>query len=237
MTASGRINSLWRYPVKSMRGEELEEAFVGFAGIYGDRLYAFKSSVSPKGLPFFTAREQTQMLRYQPRFRHPDNLVVDVVTPSGTVLAIDDPALIPMLVEGAGDVHQLTLIRSDQAMTDCHPISLFSIQTAQALGDELGIGIDKRRFRANIYLDLGAADGFVEDEFVGRTMRIGSEVVISILERDPRCKIITLDPETGESNPQILRSVAQSHEGKAGVYAAVQVEGVVRRGDEVTVLT
>ncbi len=263
MTASGTINSLWRYPVKSMRGEELEEAFVGFAGIYGDRLYAFKSSASPKGLPFFTAREQTQMLRYQPRFRHPDkaaqpanlaeaqsiepgvtplpagpeDLGVDVVTPSGTVLAIDDPALIPMLVEGAGDAPQLTLIRSDRAMTDCRPISLFSIQTAQELGDELGVGIDKRRFRANIYLDLGAADGFVEDEFVGRTMRVGSKVVISILERDPRCKMITLDPDTAESNPQILRPVAQGHEGKAGVYAAVLVEGVVRRGDEITVLT
>ena len=234
MTASGIIDSLWRYPVKSMRGEELDEAFVGFTGIYGDRLYAFRSSASPK-VQFLTARQQNQMLRYQPRFRQPDNL--DVVTPSGNVLAIDDPALIPMLAGGVGDEDQVTLIRSDRAMTDCHPISLFSIQTAQALGDELGIGIDKRRFRANIYLDLGTADGFFEDEFVGRTMRIGSEAVISILERDPRCKLITLDPDTAESNPQILRSVAQRHEGNAGVYAAVQVEGVVRRGDEVTVLT
>jgi hypothetical protein len=224
---------------------------------------AFKSPASPTGFPYFTAREQKEMLRYRPRFRHPEkaarptnlaeaerlapgvtpihasleDLVVDVETPSGEVLAIDDAALIRMLAEGMGDGHQLTLLRSERALTDCRPVSLFSLQTAQAIGGELGVPIDKRRFRANIYLDFGSANGFVEDGFVGRTMRLGSKVVISILERDPRCKMITLDPDTGESDPKILRPVAQGHEGKAGVYGAVLVEGTVRRGDEVEVVS
>ena len=51
MSVVGRVDSLWRYPVKSMRGEELEEAFVGFPGVYGDRSFAFRSSASPKGFP------------------------------------------------------------------------------------------------------------------------------------------------------------------------------------------
>ncbi len=51
MSLVGKVESLWRYPIKSMRGEELEEAFVGFSGVYGDRLYAFKSSAAPKGFP------------------------------------------------------------------------------------------------------------------------------------------------------------------------------------------
>ena len=72
MSTVGKIDSLWRYPVKSMRGEELDEAFAGFSGIYGDRLFAFKSSASPKGFPYFTAREQTKLLQYRPRFRYPD---------------------------------------------------------------------------------------------------------------------------------------------------------------------
>src|SRR5260370_33451375 len=72
MAVIGKVESLWRYPVKSMRGEELEEAFVGFAGVYGDRLFAFRSSARPKGFPFLTGREQEQMLLYRPRFRHPD---------------------------------------------------------------------------------------------------------------------------------------------------------------------
>ena len=58
MSIVGQVESLWRYPVKSMRGEELEEAFVGFSGVYGDRLFAFKSSACPKGFPYLTGREQ-----------------------------------------------------------------------------------------------------------------------------------------------------------------------------------
>ena len=72
MSIVGTVESLWRYPVKSMAGEEVEAAFLGFAGLYGDRLFAFKSEASPKGFPYLTAREQHEMLRYHPRFRHPD---------------------------------------------------------------------------------------------------------------------------------------------------------------------
>jgi len=60
------------YPIKSMRGQELDEAFVGFSGIYGDRIFAFRSSASPKGFPYLTAREQRKLLRCRPRFRYPD---------------------------------------------------------------------------------------------------------------------------------------------------------------------
>jgi uncharacterized protein YcbX len=73
MSLVGKVESLWRYPVKSMRGEELEEAFVGFSGVYGDRLFAFKSSAAPKGFPYLTGREQEEMLLYRPRFRHPES--------------------------------------------------------------------------------------------------------------------------------------------------------------------
>ena len=67
-------------------------------------------------------------------------------------------------------------------------------------------------------------------------MRIGGKVVVSILERDPRCAVITLDPETGESKPEFLRQVARAHNGMAGVYGAVLVEGTLRQGDAVELL-
>jgi uncharacterized protein len=72
MSIVGTVDSLWRYPVKSMRGEELEEAFVGFSGVYGDRYFAFRSSARPKGFPYLTGREQQRLLRYRPRFRNPE---------------------------------------------------------------------------------------------------------------------------------------------------------------------
>ncbi len=260
MSIVGKIDSLWRYPVKSMRGEELDEAFAGFSGIYGDRLFAFRSSASPKGFPYFTAREQRRLLQYSPRFRHPDKaalpinfteaekmganpisadpseLIIDVETPDRKKLAIDDPALMDMLRGDVDQKHQLTLMRSDRAMTDCRPVSIFSLQSARQLGEETGTPIDKRRFRANVYVDLTLAQGFAENEFVGKSLRIGPKVVVSVLERDARCVMITLDPDTGEKTPAILKKVAQAHEGMAGVYGAVMVEGMLHKGDSVEVL-
>ncbi len=262
MSNIGKVESLWRYPIKSMRGQELDEAFVGFSGIYGDRLFAFRSSASPKGFPYLTAREQRKLLRYRPRFRYPDkaarpinlaeaesiapglnpvsadmpDLMVDVEAPTGETLAIDDPALIRILRDGVSGAPELTLVRSDRAMTDCRPVSLLSVQSVRQLAEEMGTSVDQRRFRANIYVDFNTAGGFAEDEFVGRSMRIGSKVVISILERDPRCAIITLDPDTGESKPEFLRQVAKAHKGMAGVYGAVLVEGTLRKGDAVELL-
>jgi uncharacterized protein len=263
MTIVGEVESLWRYPVKSMRGEELAEAFVGFAGVYGDRLFAFKSSARPAGFPYLTGREQEEMLLYRPRFRHPDKaarppnlaaaeaisasisplfatpaeLAVEVETPTGEVLDVADPALIRLLSERMRDGHALTLLRSERPMTDCRPVSLLSLQTARQLGDETGISIDKRRFRANVYLDLGAAAGFAEDRFVGHSLRLGPKAVVAVLERDRRCKMITLDPETARPTPDILRQVTRAHAGMAGLYAAVLVEGTVRPGDAIELLS
>jgi uncharacterized protein YcbX len=260
MSIVGKIDSLWRYPVKSMRGEEVDEAFAGFSGIYGDRLFAFESSASPKGFPYLTAREQQRLLQYRPHFRYPDKaarpinlteaesmganpvwadpseLMVDVETPDGRILAIDDPALIDMLRTNIDQKHQLTLMRSERAMTDCRPVSIFSLQSARQLGEETGTPMDKRRFRANVYVDLASAEGFAENEFVGKSLRIGPKVVVTVLERDPRCVMITLDPDTGEKTPAILKKVAQAHEGMAGVYGAVTVEGMLHKGDPVELL-
>jgi uncharacterized protein YcbX len=243
-----------------MRGEELDEAFAGFSGIYGDRLFAFRSSASPKGFPYLTAREQRRLLQYRPRFRYPDKasrpinlteaesmganpvwadpseLMVDVETPDEQTLAIDDPALIDLLRADIDRKHQLTLMQSQRAMTDCRPVSIFSLQSARQLGEETGTPVDKRRFRANVYVDFASAQGFAENEFVGRSVRIGPKVVVTVLERDARCVMITLDPDTGEKTPAILKKVAQAHEGMAGVYGAVMVEGMLHKGDSVEVL-
>jgi uncharacterized protein YcbX len=72
---------------------------------------------------------------------------------------------------------------------------------------------------------------------VGRSLRIGSKVTVAVLQRDARCMMITLDPDTAEKTPAILKAVAQAHEGMAGVYGAVLAEGMIRKGDLVELLT
>src|SRR4029077_8807191 len=113
-------------------------------------------------------------------------------------LAIDDAALLRALARRL-DGAALRLLRSERALTDCRPVSLFSLQTAEQLGAEIGTVLDKRRFRANIYMDLESRPGFAEDSFVGKSLKIGPQLVISVLERDARCKMISLDPDTGEA--------------------------------------
>ena len=244
-----------------MRGEELQEAFIGFSGVYGDRFYAFRSSAAPKGFPWLTGRVEETMLLYRPSYRYPArtakpcnlaeaealgsgltpvyagrcDFMLDVETPAGEQLAIDDPRLISMLRAGLRDRHELTLLRSDRSMTDCRPISIFSIQTVRQLSKEIGTNLDKRRFRANLYVDL-VGNAFGEDQFVGRTLRIGAKTTIAILQRDSRCKMITLDPGTAQPNPEVMQRLARDHEGQAGIYGAVLVEGTIRPGDEITLM-
>jgi uncharacterized protein YcbX len=108
------------------------------------------------------------------------------------------------------------------------------LSTVREVESELGIALDKRRFRANIYLDSATdSGGLVESNLVGRTLHIGPKAKVMVLERDPRCKMISLDPETGEHNPEVFRKVAQSHDNYAGVYCAVLVEGLLKKGDPI----
>src|SRR5439155_451707 len=138
MPVIGRVESVWRYPVKSMAGEELPEIYAGFAGIWGDRLFAFKSSATPAGFPYLTGREAHQLLMYRPRFRDPQraakpanlaeaeelspllnpvaadpsDFALDIESPSGELLPIDGQTLLQQLNRLVGDGHSLTLLRS-----------------------------------------------------------------------------------------------------------------------------
>ncbi|HWH91589.1 MAG TPA: MOSC N-terminal beta barrel domain-containing protein, partial [Candidatus Binatia bacterium] len=132
MNIVGNVDSLWRYPVKSMHGEELDEIFAGYGGVYGDRLFAFESSANQRGFPFFTGRDKRQMIRYRARFRYPEKaarpinlgeaeklspninpisasaaeLMIDVETPGGKMFAIDEPALVEDLRTGIDQKHE-----------------------------------------------------------------------------------------------------------------------------------
>ncbi|NJN20283.1 MAG: MOSC domain-containing protein [Leptolyngbya sp. RL_3_1] len=260
MAAIGTIDSIWRYPVKSMQGEALEEVFVAFAGLMGDRLYGVVKGHGNPGFPWHTAREQESLLRYQPRYKYPsatlkpehlaaaqgmapginplypeaEQFAVEVETPAGEVYDLGDGAFLAHLKTVTQD-QTLSLKFTQRSQYDCRPLALFSLQLADLLTQELETTIDKRRFRANVYVDWNE-DKPYEIELVGKRLKIGETLEINVLERDPRCKMITLDPDTAEANPQIIKHVAQAHEGFAGVYGAVLVEGVVKAGDTIQLL-
>jgi uncharacterized protein len=253
MERIGALETICRYPVKSMAGEELGEAFVGFAGVMGDRAYVFVRAPGPKGFPWHTGREQEDLILYRyreaagatlpvdversfgmapgvnPIFPGADAFAVDVTTPNGRTLPVDSTELRAELEERSGQA--VTLRFSERSLYDCRPVSLFGNASAEALGEELGMKLDRRRFRANFYADWSAGRPYREDELVGRTLQVGERLRLTVLERDPRCKMITLDPDTGREEPRVLRHVMQVHDSMAGVYAAVLVAGVVHKGD------
>jgi len=249
MDVVGRVESLWRYPVKSMRGEELREAYLTATGVYGDRRYAFLSTGARKDFPYFTAREQHHMLLHRVRYLHPEKMVrpqgalsledgaVEVETPEGERLAADDPRLIKLLRGGLREWqqkrHQVMMVQSENPVVDTRPLSLFSLQTVRRLSEEVGEELDKRRFRANVYVDLVSGEGFTEDAWVGRKLAIGEVAVVEILKRTKRCKLITLDPDTSQPNIEVMKKVALKHELRAGTSAGVVVEGMIAVGNEI----
>jgi uncharacterized protein len=236
MSLIGHIASIVRYPVKSMAGETLQRAVLTESGLTNDRLYAFESSGAPPGMLRLTGRERREMLRYKPVLS--PNGSVDVHTPTGETLRIDSQALLAYLQSSIPDVSSLSLTLAATPQTDVRPLSLISLQTVRALSEELGEPVDPRRFRANLHLDL-LAGPFTEDTLLGRTIRIGSTTSIKILERDPRCRLITYDPEaphTSEPLFSIMKLLDRHHGGRAGVYASIMAPGPIHTGDPIQVL-
>jgi uncharacterized protein YcbX len=257
MEQLGTVETICRYPVKSMAGQDVETAFAGYGGLMGDRVYAFMREGGRPGFPWLSATEREDLVLYRPRFRDgataalpvdleasltlgpgvnpvfpPESAFdVEVATPEGKTLPVRSPELAADLARKSGAA--VTLRFSERSLYDCRPLSLIGNASVRALGAELGMALDRRRFRANLYADWRSALPYRENDLVGRTLQLGERVRIAILERDPRCKMITIDPDTAQTDRRILRHVNEAHGTTVGVYAAVLVEGVVRKGDRI----
>ena len=227
----GRVVGLWRYPVKSMGAEALTEVDVSWHGLAGDRRWAFvRNDATRSGFPWLTLRQCQDMNHYQPSFvdpEHPDQSATIVKTPSGDVYDIDDPAL----REGLS-ANEVQLIKQDRGVFDTFPLSLITTQTIERLAELTGAQLDVRRFRPNLLVEAHREEAFSEDAWVGSVLRIG-ESRLRIDKRDGRCVVITIDPDTTEKDPTILRTVAQEREGCLGVYGTTVAPGRITRGDAV----
>ena len=113
-------------------------------------------------------------------------------------------------------------------------MSLISLSAVAKLSEELGTDLDKRRFRANFYIEWeNQDDPFYELSLVGKTLKIGDYLELMIVDRDPRCSMITLDPDTAVATPKLLQLLGRKHSGDAGVFAAVIKRGRVNQGPDV----
>lgn len=241
MNRIGTLTVLRRYPVKSMAGEDLSEARVTFAGLAGDRVYAFVDKDNRSNFPWMTARQGHEMILFRPRLlappppaeEHPcaEDFSMEVTTPDGEKFKMGDAKFTEYAAKHFG--RSLHLRFSERSMTDLYPVSLFGMSTVRALSEETRMALDHRRFRANFYAKWEEDKPFFEDDLVGRELKIGEEVRVRVMKKDGRCVIINLDPETAALSPAVLQQVTRGHDGYGGVYGAVLTEGIVRTDDPI----
>ncbi|MGI8552285.1 MAG: MOSC domain-containing protein [Dehalococcoidia bacterium] len=228
----GSIQRIVRYPVKSMRGEELGTAELGFQGIPGDRRYAFVQTGSQSLFPWLTARQLPQLLLYRPSYPAPSSQSAPIVeTPAGVSLAVDSEELRQELEAASG--RGLFLLRDHRGNYYVAPVSLFSLATGEGIASESITLPEPDRFRANLYLETEDGIPFGERRWVGRVLRIGASARIGVTEPDERCIMVNLNPLTGEASPAVFRSIAQSHNASAGVYGVVLTPGSIQPGEPI----
>jgi uncharacterized protein len=229
----GRVVGLWRYPVKSMRAEELAEVDVSWHGFAGDRRWAFvRNGVAQSGFPWLTLRERGDMNHYRPSLvepGRPDKSPTVVRTPSGATFDVTDPALAAELCPNG-----VRVIRQDRGIFDTFPLSLITTQTISRLREAVGVPLDVGRFRPNILVEAADEAPFPEDDWVGCVLHIGG-VHMRVDKRDGRCLVITIDPVTTERNPAVLRAVARDRQGCLGVYGTTVEPGRIAMNDPVLV--
>jgi uncharacterized protein len=205
------VAALWRYPVKSMAGEPLAEALLTAAGIPGDRMVHVRG---PEGVR--TSRRQHHLIGLH-----------GTLASDGTALVDghrwDSPEAAHLVRAAAGDDAWLAPFDGGTRF-DILPLL---VATDGAVAE---FGRDVRRLRPNIL--IGGVEGMAEVQWPGADLHIG-DVVVALDSLRPRCPMTTVDPDTLERDPEVLRDIARRFRGRLALNSAVQREGGVRVGDEV----
>jgi uncharacterized protein len=231
MQRVGVIRTVARYPVKSMRGEAYGFLPLTLQGFEEDRRFAFVQAESRSDFPWLTARQMPELLRWQTSVEKPGTpeVAVTVTTPAGERWPVGSSELRQAIEKRFGK--PVYLLRNKRGSFDVANVSLISEQTVQRIAEESQTEANPWRFRPNLLVNLEGGAAFDELKWVGRVLRVGEKARVAVIKEDERCVMITLDPTTSESAPQILKCVVQQHNKCAGVYATVLTPGEVCTGD------
>jgi len=269
---AGSVVALWRYPVKSMMGEELNACEVTDRGLVGDRQFAVLDASTGRVAGAKNPRKWGNFFDFRAAYVEPPGResklpAVRLTLPDGTVVTSEQPDLAQVLSRALG--REVTFAKAEHdgeasgaqaeeywpdmeglehrdTVTEwelpsgtffdlavVHLLTTATIERLRALYPEGRFEV--RRFRPNIVVATAAdQQGFVENDWIGRTLAIGDEVRLRITGPCPRCVMTTLPQGDLPKDAGILRTAAQNNEANVGVYADVVKSGTVRRGDDVT---
>jgi len=230
MTVEASVASLRRYPVKSMAGEGLGRVALNARGLVGDRWYAVEDAEGHFASGKSTRRFRRHDAVFEYAARTADEQRVIVTGTEGT-WTVGDPALDAVLSAAMATPVSVTPER-EVAHQDMGQVSLVSTATLAWCERTWGITADPRRLRVNLVVK--AETPFVEEQWVGKDLLIGS-ARLRVVERTPRCRMIDIDQDGARADGRWLKALAAERDHCIAVYADVTAAGEIAVGDQISV--
>ena len=232
----GRIEALYRYPVKSMAGERLDAAEMGWHGLDGDRRLALRRIDDRGGFPWLTASKLVELLRFVPHGTDAAGLPTHVRTPEGIDMPVFGESLASEIARRHGAAVQMMHIK--HGIFDDASVSVIAVDTVAEICRLAEQESDARRFRPNIVVRLSQPGPFLEDAWLGGVLSFGEPddaPAIAVTMRDVRCSMVNLDPDSARSSPEVLKAAVRANANNAGVYGAVIRTGRLAAGQPIHV--
>jgi MOSC domain-containing protein len=221
----GQLEALFRYPVKSMAGERLEAANLGWHGIDGDRHMAFRRIDDRSGMPWLTASKLPDLLRFAPHYGEggsEGDIPAHIRTPDGEVMPVFGEDLAKEIGRRYGAPVQMMQLR--HGIFDEASISVIASDTVREIGRLSGRSLDEKQFRPNVVVRLLKAVPFQEDEWLGGVLLFGegddAPAIVATM-RDERCSMVNLDPASAIPAPEVMKAIVRVNQNNAGVYGTV----------------
>ena len=238
----GQVDAIFRYPVKSMAGERLEAADLGWHGLDGDRRLAFRRMEDSSGFPWLTAVKLPDLVLFAPQRRDDSaqrrvvlgDLPTHVRTPDGRELPVFGEELAAEVGRRHGAPVQMMQLK--HGIFDDGSISVIASDTVREIGRLAGLSLDVRRFRPNVVVRLSRPAPFQEDQWLGGELSFGEgpdAPTIAITMRDERCSMVNLDPDTASVATEVMKVVVRANQNNAGIYGAVTRTGRLAVGQTI----
>src|SRR5512141_2405965 len=234
----GHVEAIFRYPVKSMGGERLEVAELGWHGLEGDRRLAIRRMDDRSGFPWLTACRLPDLLLFAPRRREDGaqgDLPTHVRTPDGEEMPVFGEDLAAEIGRRYGAPVEMMQLR--HGIFDEASISVIASDTVREIGRLAGLSLDVRRFRPNILVRLPRSVPFQEDEWLGGVLSFGEgddAPAIAVTMRDGRCSMVNFDPDSASPAPEVMKAVVRVNQNNAGIYGAVTRIGRLAVGQTIS---
>jgi len=233
----GQVEAIFRYPVKSMRGERLEASHMGWHGLNGDRRLALRRIGDRSGMPWLTASKLPDLLLFAPQRCQDDaegDLPTHIRTPDGEQM----PVFAEDLAREVGRRHgaPVQMMQLKHGIFDEANISVIASDTVREIGRLAGRSVDTRRFRPNVVVRLLRSVPFQEDEWLGGVLWFGEgddAPAITVTMRDERCSMVNLDPDSASPAPEVMKAIVRVNHNNAGIYGAVTRTGRLTVGQTI----